>query len=314
MALRICDMHSHLLPGIDDGAQDMDETMQAMQEAYRQGIRAVIATPHYYPERYETEAQTILDLCRQVKSRCRQDGLDIRIYPGQECFYYSELADKLDRGEILTLAGSRYVLTEFLPDCPYVQLYQGLTQLQQRGYYPILAHFERYECLDREDHLQELKNRGILLQMNFDTFTMRKHWFQKNQWGSLLRSGIVDLVGSDCPWHTLPSIPCTGESELDGEAPEARTPPEDTGQKYTKNTEKRMMGVIYGKHNGKTSCSVQCAGRRNRNRSAGDILSAQIQMERDLSGSTGRRTDLRCLSYIHGEAVLSGRRIDLHHQ
>lgn len=180
MALRICDMHSHLLPGIDDGAQDMEETMQAMQEAYRQGIRAVIATPHYYPERYETEAQTILDLCRQVKSRCRQEGLDIRIYPGQECFYYSELADKLDRGEILTLAGSRYVLTEFLPDCPYVQLYQGLTQLQQRGYYPVLAHFERYECLDREDHLQELKNRGILLQMNFDTFTMRKHWFQKN--------------------------------------------------------------------------------------------------------------------------------------
>ena len=72
MALKICDMHSHLLPGIDDGAQDMEETMQALQEAYRQGIRAVIATPHYYPEHYETEAQTILDLCRQVKSRCRQ--------------------------------------------------------------------------------------------------------------------------------------------------------------------------------------------------------------------------------------------------
>lgn len=212
MALKICDMHSHLLPGIDDGAQDMEETMQAMQEAYRQGIRAVIATPHYYPERYETEAQTVLDLCRQVKSRCRQEELDIRIYPGQECFYYSELADKLDRGEILTLAGSRYVLTEFLPDCPYVQLYQGLTQLQQRGYYPILAHFERYECLDREDHLQELKNRGILLQMNFDTFTMKKHWFQKNHWGSLLRSGIVDLVGSDChgthfrPYHAQESL------------------------------------------------------------------------------------------------------------
>ena len=107
MVTKICDMHSHILPGIDDGAQDMEESMQALHQAYEQGLRAVIATPHYYPEKYESDAQTILELCRQVRSQCRQDGLDIRIYPGQECFYYSGLADKLDRGEVLTLAGSR---------------------------------------------------------------------------------------------------------------------------------------------------------------------------------------------------------------
>lgn len=210
--MRVCDMHCHLLPGIDDGAQDMEETMRALREAYGQGIRAVIMTPHYYPERYEADAQTILELCRQVKKQCRQEELDIRIYPGQECMYHSELADRLDWGEVLTLAGSRYVLTEFLPDCPYVQLQQGLAQLQQRGYFPVLAHFERYECLEREDHLQELKNRGVLLQMNFDTFTQKKHWFQKNPWGRMLQSGIVDLVGSDChgthfrPYHAKKSI------------------------------------------------------------------------------------------------------------
>lgn len=212
MALRICDMHCHLLPGIDDGAQDMEETMQALQAAYRQGIRAVIMTPHYYPERYENDAQTVLELCRQVKNQCRQEGLDIRIYPGQECFYHSELTDRLDQGDVLTLAGSRYVLVEFLPDSPFLQLYQGLTQLQQRGYYPVLAHFERYECLERKDHFQELKNRRILLQMNFDTFIQRRHWFRENHWGSLLQSGAVDLVGSDChgthfrPYHAQESL------------------------------------------------------------------------------------------------------------
>ena len=209
---QITDMHCHILPGLDDGSESMEETMEALREASRQGITSVIATPHYYPGRYEPYAGEVLHAWRQVKRQLQAEGIPITLYPGQECFYYSELADKLDRGEILTLAGSRYVLTEFLPDCPYVQLYQGLTQLQQRGYYPILAHFERYECLDREDHLHELKNRGILLQMNFDTFTMRKHWFQKNHWGSLLRSGIVDLVGSDChgthfrPYHAQESL------------------------------------------------------------------------------------------------------------
>lgn len=212
MAARVCDIHSHILPGIDDGARNIEETMQALRQAYQQGLRAVIATPHYYPERYEPTAQTVLDLCREVKKQCRQEGMDIRIYPGQECFYYSGLADKLDQGEVLTLADSRYVLTEFLPDSPYVQMQQGLAQLQQHGYRPVLAHFERYECLEREERLQELKNRGILLQMNFDTFTQKKHWFQKNPWRRLLQNGMVDLVGSDChgthfrPYHAQESL------------------------------------------------------------------------------------------------------------
>ena len=164
-------MHCHILPKLDDGSKSMDETIQAIEEGVRQGIRMMIATPHFYPGRYEADVQTILQKVENIQLICQEQNLRVRLYAGQECFYYSELADKLDRGEILTLAGSRYVLTEFLPDCPYVQLYQGLTQLQQRGYYPILAHFERYECLDREDHLQELKNRGILLQMNFEIRT-----------------------------------------------------------------------------------------------------------------------------------------------
>ena len=207
MAIRICDMHSHILPGIDDGAQDMEETMQTLREAYQQGIRAIIATPHYYPEKYETDGVTIQRLCQQVKERCREEGLGLRLYTGQECFGYSGLVEKLSRGEALTIAGSRYVLTEFAPDCPYTQLQQILTQLQQGGYHPILAHFERYECLEREERILELKNRGVLLQMNFGTFLKKKGWFGKTIWQKMMQDGIVDLVGSDChgthyrPYH-----------------------------------------------------------------------------------------------------------------
>ena len=74
---------------------------------------------------------------------------------------------------MLTLARSLYVLVEFDPECPYLQLLQGLTELQQGGYYPVLAHFERYKCLRDIQRLYELKNRGIWLQMNFDTLLTR---------------------------------------------------------------------------------------------------------------------------------------------
>lgn len=208
----LCDVHCHILPGIDDGARDMEETMQALRTAARQGIRAVIATPHYYPEKYETDPETIHALCQEVRDRCKAEGLQLRIYAGQECFYHSELAEKLDRGEALTLAGSRYVLTEFSPNCLYLQLQQGLMQLQQSGYRPVLAHFERYECLENPDRLQELKSRGILLQMNLDTILQKKGLFQKTQWQRLLQSGMVDLLGSDChgthfrPYHADKSM------------------------------------------------------------------------------------------------------------
>lgn len=198
MARKVCDMHSHILPGVDDGAVDLEETMQALRMAADQGIRIVIATPHYYPEKYENSAEKIIKVCREVQQQCRKEKLDIRLYPGQECFYYSGLSEKLDRGEVLTMAGSKYVLVEFLPSCPYVQLLQGMTQLQQSGYYPILAHIERYECLEKTERLYELKNRGILLQMNFDTFLHKKNWFQNSKWQKLLQDGVVDLVGSDC--------------------------------------------------------------------------------------------------------------------
>lgn len=80
-------------------------------------------------------------------------------------------------------------------------------QLQQSGYKPVLAHFERYECLDHEDRLEELKSRGILLQMNFDTILQKKGLFQKTQWQKMVQNGTVDLLGSDChgmhfrPYH-----------------------------------------------------------------------------------------------------------------
>lgn len=206
MTTGICDMHCHILPKLDDGSKSMDETIQAIEEGVRQGIRTMIATPHFYPGRYEADVQTILQKVENIQLICQEQNLPVRLYAGQECFYYSGLLEQLKEGSVLTLAGSRYVLVEFSPDCIYSQLFYGLSELIRGGYLPVLAHFERYECLRKEERLKELKDAGILLQMNYDTL-LQRGLFGKTRWRTLMKSGMVDLLGSDChgmmfrPYH-----------------------------------------------------------------------------------------------------------------
>lgn len=193
----ITDIHCHLLPGLDDGSQSMEETIAALKEAKRQNIHAMIMTPHYFPEYYTPERRQIRQTLAAVRDECMRHQINIHLYPGQECYYYSGLVEKLKSGEVLTLAESNYVLVEFDPGCTFSYMRFGLQELQNAGYRPILAHFERYECLTNEANLITLKRRGIMLQMNFSRLQMRDTLFRKNPWRKLMQEDIVDFLGSD---------------------------------------------------------------------------------------------------------------------
>lgn len=194
----ITDMHCHILPGLDDGCRDMEECMAVLRQAERQGIRHIIVTPHFHPGRYEVYAPRVLETLRLVRTQCRANNIKVNLYPGQECYYYSGLVSLLDQGKVLTLAGSRYVLVEFEPDCLYQVMLTGLQELKQSGYRPVLAHFERYGCLRKRERLAELRERGYLLQMNYDRLREKDTLFHRNPWRKLVRDGMVDYLGSDC--------------------------------------------------------------------------------------------------------------------
>lgn len=198
MEYELTDTHCHILPGLDDGSLNMEETLQVLREAERQNVGRMIVTPHFYPGKYEPGGGVVAAGTRKLQEICRREGISIELYAGQECYYCSELAGWLEEGKVLTLAGSRYVLVEFDPDCPYSQLRQGVGWLQQAGYVPVLAHFERYACLRDGERLGEIKSHGCLLQMNFDTLLLKDRWFHRNPWRELLKTGAVDLLGSDC--------------------------------------------------------------------------------------------------------------------
>ena len=196
MAAGMTDIHIHLLPGLDDGVQSKEETLAVLKEAATQQIRRIIVTPHFYPGRYEVTAEEALLVFDEVRELCQKEAIPIELYAGQECFYYSELADQLDRGNVI--ADSRYVPVEFETQAPFSKISGGLRDLLNRGYVPILAHFERYLCLQKEERLQQLKTLGVRLQMSFDVVRIPDRLFKKNVWRRVAADGMGDYFGSDC--------------------------------------------------------------------------------------------------------------------
>lgn len=196
--MTIVDMHCHILPGVDDGSKTMSETMATLKEAERQGIGAMIVTPHFHPGRYVVKAAQVMEGVAEVQCRIDAEGLKIRLYPGQECYYYSGLIAELEAGNVLTMNGTDYVLVEFDTQVQYSAMTHAVRELRDNGYRPIIAHYERYQCLyQRRDRLDELKKHDALLQLNFDRLRGKGSLFHPNPWRRLLRDGYVDFLGSD---------------------------------------------------------------------------------------------------------------------
>lgn len=191
-------MHCHVLPGVDDGPATMADSIALLKEMSRQGVRTLIVTPHYHPGRYKVPAERVRRAITQLQVEMSFEGIGIELLPGQECYYFSGLLRELEKGNVLTMNGTQYVLLEFDPQVLYSVIQQAVREMFGNGYHPILAHFERYKCLNgRTDRLDELRETGAMLQMNFDRLLYKDGFFRRNPWRQLLLDGYVDFLGSD---------------------------------------------------------------------------------------------------------------------
>ena len=196
--MRIIDIHSHILSGVDDGASSEKESLQMLKMAVKQGMTGVIATPHYSVNFRNTNAVLIRQQCRQLEEKLQQSlGEQIRIYPGQEIFYSEEVIDLLDKGKLLTLADSPYVLVEFHPAAPYSFIFSSLRNLVYAKYSPILAHVERYSVLRKKGRPEELIDMGAELQMNYRSIGGK--WYHETpRWCRyMLKEGNIQYLGTD---------------------------------------------------------------------------------------------------------------------
>ncbi|RYY11077.1 MAG: capsular biosynthesis protein, partial [Chitinophagaceae bacterium] len=162
------DMHSHFIPGIDDGPQTMEESISLLKDMQDAGFRKVITTPHismdYFPE---TEALIASGL-EALRQEARLQGLSIELEAAAEYMIDENLLDKLHKNKPLFTINDQYLLVEmgFVQESPL--LHQAIFEIQAAGYTPILAHPERYNFYhDRPlTTITQLKNAGCLLQLN----------------------------------------------------------------------------------------------------------------------------------------------------
>lgn len=162
------DLHCHLLPEVDDGPRSLEESVEMLKQANRQGIQTIIATAHFTPgKRSRYSGDQLIELGRTLQAEAEKINPEFKIFVGNEIYYTEAAAEGIKQGKALTLAGSRYILVEFSPSDSYGKIYAGLRKLTASGYLVILAHFERYEKLFGDpERVRELLQMGIFLQMN----------------------------------------------------------------------------------------------------------------------------------------------------
>lgn len=192
------DLHSHILPGLDDGAKDLEETKKLIDMAYEQGIRHIIATPHYIKgENYYTKEQ-LLKSFEQVQKMAETIHPDLKLYLGHEIFYSISVIEDLKAGEIQTLNGSRYVLVEFSNYISYREMQQAMRNIILARYNPIIAHMERYECLFRQrERVRELRKMGVYFQMNVGSIIGGFFDSRVRECRKLILEGDIQLLGTD---------------------------------------------------------------------------------------------------------------------
>ncbi len=193
------DVHSHIIPGLDDGSKSYEESLEMLKEAYSQGISTVIATPHLSPifRKYSTE--TAKERFKKLEEQVRGlPGLsDMELYLGQEVFWCEEGEERIRDGEFLTMAGSSYVLIEFFPDTAFYEIVRAVRETLTYGYTPVLAHVERFFALGELSKVSEIRGMGARIQMNYRSvsggfFDKRAAFCRK-----LLKAGVIDLMGTD---------------------------------------------------------------------------------------------------------------------
>ena len=195
---KLIDMHCHILPALDDGAGNMEKAREMLQIAYEEGIREIIATPHFFASKKSASVEQIKETISEVERQMEQWGFQIRLYPGNEIYYRSEVPDLLEEGQIATLAGSRYVLVEFDPMTEYSYLRDAIKKLDSYGYVPILAHTERYECLwKKKEKLQRVKDHGGRIQVNASSFQGGMFDEMAKRARYLMKNDLLDFVGTD---------------------------------------------------------------------------------------------------------------------
>ena len=192
------DIHSHLIPGIDDGAANIEASITMIKKFATLGFNKIITTPHTMCDYYKNTPEIILSGLEDVRKALKAQNIDIEINAASEYNLDDGLSKLIDDKQVLTM-GDNYVLFElpFMSEPPNFQ--EIVFQFQTNGYKPILAHPERYSYwYDDFEIYDELRAKGILLQLNLLSLTGHYSPQTKKVAEKMVEANLIDAVGTDC--------------------------------------------------------------------------------------------------------------------
>ncbi len=202
-ALKI-DLHSHLIPGIDDGSKTMEQSLEMLRAMQALGYEKVITTPHVMSDAYQNSTQTIVNGLQSLREASLADGITIEIEAAAEYYLDEELVKRLDKGDILTL-GDNYLLFETSYISKPLNFEEVVYEIQAKGYKALLAHPERYRYIsDPHKEFEQMKELGIFLQLDINS--LGGYYGRQAMKHALILSelGVIDFLGSDV--HRLKQV------------------------------------------------------------------------------------------------------------
>jgi tyrosine-protein phosphatase YwqE len=192
------DMHSHLLPGIDDGAQDIITSVELIRGMKEAGYSKLITTPHIMWDMYQNTRDIILGALDEMQIVLKEENIDIELQAAAEYFLDDHVMELLKKREPLLTFGDNMVLAEFSMASPPIDLKEMLFEMRMQDYQPVIAHPERYIYLeDNKEFYDELKDAGYLFQLNILSFAGAYGRSVASLANHLLKKGYYDLIGTD---------------------------------------------------------------------------------------------------------------------
>lgn len=193
------DVHAHILPQLDDGAADIEQSIAIIKSLYALGYRKIIATPHVMNGYYNNAPEDILQALLVLKSVLKRRHIDMEIEAAAEYYLEDELFRLIERKEVLTFGGDKkYLLfeTSFVTHPSYI--FEATLKIKKAGYTPVLAHPERCTTLNNLEVLNRLSFNGLLFQVNIGSLTGCNSKHSQELAEMLISKKLVSFFGTNC--------------------------------------------------------------------------------------------------------------------
>jgi protein-tyrosine phosphatase len=197
MKHKICDIHSHIVPSVDDGSLSIEMSIEMLRNAYKQGVSSIVCTSHG-----SCDINSYIENFNKLQRQAEVENINVNLYHGCEIYcdddIIKEIVDELNHGNLTTINGTKYVLIEFNPYETADVILKCVKGVSLAGYTPIIAHVERCYGLSMEpQYIYALKQHGCLFQINAYSIVEESNKLIKDFARKLLNENLITFIGSD---------------------------------------------------------------------------------------------------------------------